>query len=173
MKIQLVLMAALTLVSAMAQRHAPAPPSNAPRSNQGHVPAPPPKREAGAKPEVERSPTGHTNSMPHVRNDRWYGHDSPSDARYRLDRPFEHGRFEHVGPAYRYNIVRVDANLHRFWLPGGFYFEIAAWDWPLCVDWCWTCGDDFVIYEDPDHPGWYLVYNIHTGLYVHAIYTGI
>jgi len=163
----------LALGCAMAQHRATTPHTNPPRANQGHIPPAPAKREPRAAPEAERSTTGHVNSTPHVRNDRWYGHDSPNDARYALQRPFDHGRFANVGPGYRYNIVRFDAGLHRFWLPGGFYFEIAAWDWPLCVDWCWTCGDDFVVYLDPDHPGWYLVYNIHTGMYVHAIYMGM
>ncbi len=168
MKTQLVLVMILGLASAMAQRT-----GEAPRSNNGQIPAQAPKRELSAKPEVERSPSGHVNSTPHVRNNRWYGHDSPNDKRYRLNRPFEHGRFEHFGPSYRYNIVRIDPNLRRFWLPGGFFFDIAAWDWPLAADWCWTCGDDFVLYEDPDHIGWYLLYNIHTGLYVHTLYMGM
>lgn len=44
---------------------------------------------------------------------------------------------------------------------------------PLCADWCRTCGDDFVVYEDQDHIGWYLLYNIHTGLFVHVQYMGV
>jgi hypothetical protein len=168
MKTRLVLATTLVLVSAMAQRS-----GEAPRSNHGQVPAQASRREPRAKPQVERSPAGHVNSTPHVRNNQWYGHDTPRDKRYQLSRPFDHGRFEHLGPSYRYNIVRIDAKLHRFWLPGGFIFEIAAWDWPLAVDWCWTCGDDFVVYEDVDHIGWYMLYNIHTGLYVHARYMGL
>jgi hypothetical protein len=69
-------------------------------------------------------------------------------------------------------VERFDARFHRFWFPGGFGFEIAAWDWPLAADWCWNCGDDFVVYDDPDHPGWYLLYNMDTGVYVHVQYIG-
>jgi hypothetical protein len=75
-------------------------------------------------------------------------------------------------PSYRYRIERFDPDHHRFWVPGGFYFEVAPWDWPICADWCWDCADDFAIYEDTDHPGWYLLYNVHTGICVHVNYMG-
>ncbi len=52
------------------------------------------------------------------------------------------------------------------------FFEVASWDWPVCADWCWDCGDDFVVYEDPDHDGWYMLYNLHSGVYVHVTYMG-
>src|SRR5271157_1621625 len=55
----------------------------------------------------------------------------------------------------------------------GFGFEVASWDWPICADWCWNCADDFVVYEDTDHAGWYLLYNVHTGVYVHVSYLGM
>jgi hypothetical protein len=147
---------------------------NFPRANQGHIPPPPQARSnRGAKPEVERDAGGRQNATPHVNNDHWYGHDKPNDSRYHLDKPFEHGRFDRFGPSYRYNIERFDRDHHRFWLPGGFFFDIAVWDWPICADWCWDCGDDYVVYEDPDHIGWYLLYNIHTGVYVHVTYMGM
>jgi len=146
---------------------------NPPRANQGHVPPPPPKRDnPHAKPEPERQDHGRVNNTPHVNNNHWYGHDSPNDKRFHIDHPFEHGHFEHFGPSYRYRIERFDPDHHRFWLPGGFFFEVASWDWPVCADWCWDCADDFVIYEDTDHVGWYLLYNVHTGVYVHVQYMG-
>jgi hypothetical protein len=27
---------------------------------------------------------------------------------------------------------------------------------------CWDCGDNFVVCDAPDHPGWYMVYNAGT-----------
>jgi len=50
--------------------------------------------------EPERKPTGHINSIPHVNNDHWYGHDRPNDKRFHVDHPFEHGRFEHLVPRF-------------------------------------------------------------------------
>jgi hypothetical protein len=147
--------------------------ANPPRANGGHIPPAPTARTGqNVERDVERDPGGHVNERPHVRNDHWYGHEAPNDPRFHLDHPFAHGHFEHFGPSYRYRVIRFDPNLHRFWFPGGFFFEVAAWDWEECADWCWTCGDDFVVYEDPDHIGWYLLYNVHTGVYVHVQYLG-
>jgi len=144
-----------------------------PKANGGHPPpAPEARPNPRAKPEVEHVPGGKPDKTPHVSNDHWYGRPSPNDKRYHLAHPFPHGHFEHFGPSYRYNVVRVDAGLHRFWLPDGFYFEVAPWEWTVCANWCWNCGDNFVIYEDPDHPGWYLVYDLQTGQFVHAQYLG-
>ena len=143
-----------------------------PRANQGH-PTPPPaqRRGPGGRPEAERFDGGRTNPMPHVNHDRWYGHDRPDDPRFHQARVFEHGRFGHLGPSYRYSVSRFDRASRRFWL-GNSAFVIAPWDWALAADWCWDCGDDFVVYDDPDHPGWYLLYNIHTGAYIHVQYGG-
>jgi len=141
--------------------------------NQGHIPQAPPKRDTHARPEIDRREGGRVNSVPHVANDHWYGHDRPNDRRYVVAHPFEHGHFEHFGPSYRYHVERFDRDHHRFWFPGRFSFEIASWDWPIAADWCWDCdGDNFVVYDDPDHPGWYLLYNVHTGGYVHVNYLG-
>lgn len=158
-------------ISAFGQR--PEERREGPRANHGRIPeGPPPRREVHAKPEVERHDT-RVNSTPHVSNDHWYGHDRPNDRRYVIAHPFEHGRFEHIGASYRYRIEHFDRDHHRFWFPGGFGFEIASWDWSLAEDWCWDCSaDDFTIYDDPDHVGWYLMYNIHTGAYIHVQYIG-
>jgi len=143
-----------------------------PRANQGQMPPAPERRELGAQPEVEYREHDRINGTPHVERNHWYGHDAPNDLRYRLERPFEHGRFEEFGPEHRFGVVRIDRDRHRFWFRDGFLFDVALWDWPICADWCWDCGDDFAMYEDADHIGWYLLYNVHTGAYVHVQYLG-
>ncbi len=127
MKSRFVIPFALTLFPALpvfAQRRDERE-KNPPRANQGHIPeAPPPRREPRAKPEAERRESGHIITTPHVRNDHWYDHDRSNDKRFHVDHPFEHGRFEHFGPSYRYRIERFDREHHRFWLPGGFLLKL-------------------------------------------------
>jgi hypothetical protein len=109
-------------------------------------------------------------TVPYVRNDQWYGHAAPDDPRFNLARPFPAGRFALSGPSHVYSLSRVDLGARRIWLPGG-QFEIEESDWAVTSPWCWTC-DQFVVYVDPDHPGWYLVYDVRMGEYVHAQFLG-
>ena len=110
----LALAAALPVLAQRGQERGQERGQNPPRANQGHIPPPPAKREnPRAKPEPERHVTGHVNSLPHVSNDHWYGHDRPDDKRYQFDHPYERGRFEHFGPSYRYRIERFDPDHHR------------------------------------------------------------
>jgi hypothetical protein len=143
-----------------------------PRGNQGRLPPAPTKRARGAAPEVEHTAGNRTDDTPHVNQNHWYGHDRPDDPRYMLVTPFLHGHFAHVGPGYRYAVAKVDMDQHLIWLPGDMEFRVADWDWPIWKQWCADCGDDFVIYPDPDHEGWYLLYNVHVAGFVHVEYMG-
>jgi len=109
-------------------------------------------------------------TAPYVRNDQWYGHAAVNDPRFRLASPFQHGRFPLTGPSHIYTVNRFDAGTRRIWMPGG-QFEIADYDWAVTAPWCWTC-DEFAVYPDPDHAGWYLIYDVRMGEYVHAQFLG-
>jgi Fungus-induced protein len=106
----------------------------------------------------------------HAETDRWVGHDSGrSDAHYHLDHPWEHGHFGgEIGPRHIYRIEGGDRD--RFWF-GGFYFGVAPYDDDYVNEWDWR-NDDVVIYDDPDHLGWYLAYNPRLGTYAHVQYLG-
>ena len=119
-----------------------------------------------------REPDGRYDRRPMYRNGIWYGRSAPNDARFRLRQPWAHGHFYRYGPNYYHRIIRFNRANYWFWLASGYYFQIASWDWPYCSNWCWNCGDEFLIYLDPDHPGWYLVLNVQTGVYVHAVFMG-
>lgn len=143
----------------------------------GHIPSNPPSaRRGGMSERGGRSfeePADHP-SAPHVhtdgRHDVWVGHDAGrGDARYHLDRPWPYGRFP--GPHGRGQVWRLHGGGPERFEIGGFWFGLAAFDLVYVSDWLWD-SDDIVIYDDPDHIGWYLAYNVRLGTYAHVSHLG-
>lgn len=145
------------------------------KQNKSYIPSRGPSKVRNPPHEASQSRgyrdmEGHPNA-PHIHPDgKWVGHDTGrNDARYHLDHPWEHGRFN--GGFGRRHIYRIEGGgRDRFWFRG-YYFNVAPPDYYYCDDWQWD-RDQVVIYNDPDHVGWYLAFNARLGSYIHVSFLG-
>jgi len=148
----------------------PTPPAHGPAPHRGAPAAPAPSRNNAQQPSHPAQQPAHP-TVPHVENGRtWVGHNTgPNDPRYHLDNPWAHGHFTGgFGPGHVWRIAGGGPG--RFWF-NGWYWSVAAADIAFCTGWLWG-SDDIIIYEDPDHIGWYLAYNVRLGTYCHVMYLG-
>jgi hypothetical protein len=68
--------------------------------------------------------------------------------------------------------VSIDYRTRRALLYDRSTWVVAPYDIDRCRDWEWD-RDSVFVYDDDQHPGWYLLFNSRLGRYVHVEFAGI
>ena len=137
-------------------------PNHSNHSNHSYIPSHGPQASPGRV--ARMSPS----QRPHVarRGDVWVGHGASGSP----SRLWRSGRFEGgFGPRHIFRMEEGNRSRFRF---GSYFWGVAPFDYIFCDNWLWD-SDQVVVYEDPEHPGWYLIYNVRLGTYVHGEYLGM
>ena len=135
----------------------------------------------------------------HGKHKGWYKHgDDDDDDGYRHDNGKHKGWYKHHGHDYddwdydgerirpghyypfgRYPYVRhviivrdFDPRTRHIILYDQSNWVVAPYDVPRCRDWEWD-RDRVYVYDDYDHPGWYVLFNSRLGRSVHVEFFGM
>ena len=131
----------------------------------------------------------------HGRHNGWHKHGDDGDYGYRHDNGRHEGWYKHHDRddedwnhdgdrrAYYYSrdrypyerrviVVRgFDPRTRHIILYDNSDWVVAPYDVPRCRDWRWD-RDRVYVYDDYDHPGWYVLFNSRLGRSVHVEFSG-
>jgi hypothetical protein len=108
--------------------------------------------------------------FPHVDGREWVGHDTGRlDEHYMVKHAWANGHYRGgLGPGHVWRLSGGEAG--RFWFNNRTW-SVAPYDAAYCHNWYWD-RDSVAVYQDPDHAGWYLAYNMRLGTFIHVMYMG-
>jgi hypothetical protein len=118
----------------------------------------------------DRHDNGNHKGWDNPHNPHYYAHWDYDHDRIRPGHPYPYGRYDHVRAEF---VARsFDVRARRIVLFDRSNWVVASYDAPRCRDWDWD-RDRVFVYNDDDHPGWYLLFNARLGRYVHVEFAGV